>query len=80
VPPHNKINQGIVSAINRALFHQQAPAPNEIMNARRNAKVAITAITKQDATAEMALPYCDIILTAGGTVDKGVIDVEENES
>jgi hypothetical protein len=74
------MDQEIASAINRALFHQQAPARIRIMNARRNAKGAITAITHQNATAEMALQYRDIIITAARTVDKGVVDVEENES
>jgi len=80
VPLPNKMVQEIASAINRALFHQQAPAHIRIMNARRNEKGAITAITHQNATAEMALQYRDIIVTAARTVDKGVIDVEENES
>jgi len=64
----------------RALFHQQAPAHIRIINARRNAKGAISAITHQNATAEMALRYCDIIITAARTVDKGVVAVEENNS
>jgi len=50
------------------------------MNARRNAKGAITGITHQNATAEMALQYCDIIITAARTVGKGVVDVEDNDS
>jgi len=57
VPLPNKMVQEIASAINRALFHQQAPAHNRIMNARRNAKGAITAITHQNPTAEMAKWY-----------------------
>jgi len=80
VPLPNKMDQEIVLAINRPLFHQQAPAHIRIMNARRNYNGAITAITHQNATAEMALHYRDIIITAARTVDKGVIDVEENES
>jgi len=74
------MDQEIASAINRALFHHQAPAHIRIMNARRNAKGAITAITNQNATAEMALLYCDIIITAARTVDKGVVNVKENET
>ena len=50
------------------------------MNARRNAKGAITAITHQNATAGMAMQYHDIIITAARTVDRGVVDVEENET
>jgi len=80
VPLSNKMDQEIASAINRALFHQKAPAHIRIMNAERNAKGAITAITHPNATAEMALQYCDIINTAARTVDKGVMDGEENES
>jgi len=80
VPLPNKMDQEIASAINRALFHQQAPAHIRIMNARRNAKGAITAITHQNATAEMAMQYRDIIITAARTVDRGVVDVDENET
>jgi len=40
------------------------------MNAKRNAKGAITAITHPNATAEMALQYRDIIITAVSTVNK----------
>jgi len=74
------MDQEIASAINRVLFQQKAPAPIRIMNAKRNAKGAITAITHPNATAEMALYYRDIIITAARTVDTGVVDVEENES
>jgi len=74
------MDQEIVSAINRALFQQKAPAHIRIMNAKRNAKGAITAITHPNATAEMAMQYCDIIITAARTVDRGVMDVEENKT
>jgi len=80
VPLSNKMNQEIASAINGALFHQKAPAYIRIMNTKRNAKGAITAITHPNATAEMALQYRDIIITEARMVDKGVMDVEENES
>jgi hypothetical protein len=50
------------------------------MNARRNARGTITATTHQNATAEMALLYRDIIIKAARSVDKGIIDVEGNES
>jgi len=80
VPLPIMMDQETPSAINRALSHQQAPAHIRIMNPRRNAKGAITAITHQNATAEMALCYRDIIMTATRSVDKGVVDVEENDS
>jgi hypothetical protein len=80
VPPPNKMDQEIASAINRVLFHQKAPAPIRIMIAKRNVSGMITAITQQNATAVMALIYRDVIITAAHTVDKGVIDVEDNES
>jgi len=80
VPLSNKMDQEIASAINRALLHQKAPAHIRIMNTKRNAKGAITAITHPNATAEMAMQYCDIIITAARTVDRGVVDVEENET
>lgn len=50
------------------------------MNARRNANNVITAIRHQNSTAEMALQQCDIIMTAARAVDKGVVDVEHNQS
>jgi len=50
------------------------------MNARRDAKGEITAITHLNATAAMALQYRDITITASRTVDKGVVDVAANES
>jgi len=80
VPLPNKINQEIVSAINRALFHQQALAHIRIMNARRPGKGAITTITHQNATAAMAMHYHNIIIMAARTVDRGVVDVEENQT
>ena len=79
MPLGNKLDQEIASAIHRVLFHQQAPAHIGIMNKRRNAKGAIRAITNQNATAEMAVRYRDIIITAARTVDRGVVDVEKNE-
>jgi len=80
VPLSNTMDQEIASAINRALFHQKAPAHIRIMNAKRNAQGAITAITHPNATGEMAQQYCDIIITAARTVDKGVVDVSDDES
>jgi hypothetical protein len=64
MPPHNMMVKEIVSAIIRGLFHQQAPAHIRIMNARRNSKGAIRAITHQNGTAEMALRY-----NCGGTAE-----------
>ena len=49
-----------------------------IMKAKRNAKGAITAITHPNATAEIAMQDLDIIIIAARTVDRGVVDVEEN--
>ena len=50
------------------------------MNARRNGKGAVTAIMLQNATAEMALGYRDMIIKAARTVDNGVVNVKVNES
>jgi len=50
------------------------------MNAKRNGKGTITAITHPNATAEMALQYRDIIIKAARSVDKGIIDLEGNKS
>jgi len=80
VPPPNKIDQDIASAINRALFHQKSPAHIRIMNAKRNARGRITSITQENALVGRELFYRDIIITAARTFDKGVIDIEEKES
>jgi len=80
VPLSNKKDQDIASAITRALFHQKTPAHIRIMNAKWNAKGAITAITHLNATAEMPLKYYDIIIPGARSVEKGVVDVIENES
>jgi len=80
IPLPRKMDEEIASAVNRALFEQQAPAHVRIMNVRRNPKGTITAITHQNATAEMALLYRDIMIKAARSVDKGIIDVEGNES
>ena len=72
------MDQQIASAIKRALIHQKARAHVGIMNAKRDVKGVITAITHQNATAEMPLQYRDIIIIAGGIVEKRVVDVEEN--
>jgi len=80
VPLPNIMDHEIVSAINRALFHKKAPATIRIMNAKRNAMGEITAITHPNPTTEMAVQYRDIIITAARTVDKGVVEVQKNES
>jgi len=80
MPLPNKMDKEILSVINRALFHRQAPVHILIMNAIRNANYAIKAITHQNATAEMGQLYHDIIIMAVRTVDKGVINVNKNES
>jgi fructose/tagatose bisphosphate aldolase len=79
VPHPNKLDQEITSAIIRALFHQQAPAHIRIMNTRRKQKGAITAITHQNITVEVAMKYHDIIITAARPIDKGVLDFKESK-
>jgi hypothetical protein len=74
------MDQEIASVINLALCHQKALAHIQIMNAKRNPKGAITAITPQNATAAMALTYLKVIINAARTFHKGVINVEQNES
>jgi len=80
VPLPNKMEWEIASAINRALLQQTAPAHIQIMNANRNARGTSTAITQQNVTSAMALIDRDVIITTARTVDKGVFNVEENES
>jgi hypothetical protein len=80
VPLPNKIYHVISLATNQALFQQQAPAHIRITNTTRNTRCTIMAITCPNATAAMVLIYRDLIITAVPTVEKGVINVEENES
>jgi hypothetical protein len=74
------MDQEIASALNIVRFHQKARAHIRIINAKRPAECAITASTHLNATAVMALQYRDIIIKAARTFNKGVMDVEENES
>jgi len=73
------MDQEIASAIDCALFHLKAPAHCSIMDARSNARGTITAVTHQNALAAMALMFRGVFITAALTVDKGSIDVEQNE-
>lgn len=66
---HNKMDQEIVSVINRVLFQPQALAYIKIMNAMRNVEGVIMAITHQFVGVEHALRYCRITITAARTVD-----------
>jgi hypothetical protein len=74
------MDQKISSAINRELYHLKAPEHITIMNANRNAKRVITALTHPNVIAEMALQYSVIIITAVGPVNNRVVDFEETES
>jgi len=73
------MNPGTESAINRALFLQQALAHCRMMNPTRNAKGMMTAIMYQNATAAMAVPYGNIIIMAASTVGKGLVNGKKNE-
>ena len=46
----------------------------------RNPEGAITAIAHPDATPEMAIWYCDIIIMTVKTDNRAVVDAEENET
>jgi hypothetical protein len=74
------MDQETTLAINRALFQQEALAQIAIMNAKGHAKGGITAITHPNEIEQMALQYHDIIFCAARTVDKEVVDVQQNES
>ena len=50
------------------------------MNAKRYSNGAFVAITHHNPTAAMALDYCEVIINAARTVNKGVNKVEENQS
>jgi len=80
IPLPRKMDEEIASAVNRALFQQQAPAHVRMMNVTVNAKGTLTTITHHNAAAVMALLYRDIIIEAARSVDKGIIDVEGNKS
>jgi len=80
VPLPNQMDQDIASAINRAVFHQKAPAHIWVMNTKSNDLGTMTANTHPNANVVMALISRDLIITAVPTVDERVIDVQENES
>jgi hypothetical protein len=80
VQPPNKMDQEIVSEINKALFHQKSLAHIPIMNTRMNPSSANTAFAEGHVTVAMALMNRDVIITEAGAVNKGVIDVRENKS
>jgi hypothetical protein len=50
------------------------------MNTKTNVKGVMTAIPCLNVTAEIALQHGGIITTAASTVNKEVVDIEENES
>jgi len=76
----NEMDKEINSAINRVLFQQKALAHIRIMNAKRHAKGAKSAIAHPNATAEMAPQNCYIIITEARKVNKEVVDMEGTES
>jgi hypothetical protein len=80
VPLPNMMDKEIPCAINRALWHQQAPAHIRIMNGRRNAKGAIPAIAHLNLTGEMTMRYPILLFMAERTVDRAVMDVEQMET
>jgi hypothetical protein len=51
-----------------------------IIDTSRNAEGTIRAIMYHNAKAEIALRYCDIIITVGMTLNKAVVDANDNES
>jgi hypothetical protein len=80
VPLSETTDEEIASAINRVVFHQEAPVLTMIMNAKRQAQGVITAINHMNATAKIAVQYRDIVITAARTVRKCVMDVAVNVS
>jgi flavin-binding protein dodecin len=70
VPLHNKIQQDIVPAINRARRHQQALTHIRIINAEGNVAGTSTAIAHRNATMEISLQWCDSHITAARNVAK----------
>jgi hypothetical protein len=70
VPPPNKMDQEIVSAINRVLVHQKAPPNVQIMNAKRKARGTIMPVTHQNTMAAIAVMYRNTIITAAPKGDK----------
>jgi len=75
----NMMDEEITSAVNRVLVVQEAPGHGLIMKTKCIARGTITAITHQNATAEMALLFRDVMIKTPRSVDKGITDVEENE-
>jgi hypothetical protein len=76
---HNKMHKEIASAINTTQIQLMARPQIRILNTRRNAKQANTAITHQNTTAPMALAYHNIIIITACMVNKVDFDVPENQ-
>jgi hypothetical protein len=79
-PILNKLDQEIVSGINRALSHQQAPAHIKLIPARRKGKSTITAITHQNRTEQMDIQCQDNNMTGVGNLEERLLDVQEHET
>jgi hypothetical protein len=73
-------DEDLTSAVNRALFKKGVPAHIRIASVRQNHRGTISAVTSELATAEMALRFKDLIITAARSVDKGVIDLQPNDT
>jgi hypothetical protein len=79
-PATTKKDADIQSAINRALFQNSVPYWIRLRDIHRNERGTITGTTTEFCTAEMLLQYRDTVIIAARTVDKGIVDVEANES
>jgi len=75
----NQMDAALASAFHRALLQCQGPAHVRIMNASRNARGTITAITNQNAMVEIFLFYRAINIKTAQSADKGIIDVKGNK-
>lgn len=66
--------------INRILFKQKRLPYIQMMNEKSSGKGSIMAITHPNAMVAIPLVCHDVIITTACTVNKGVINVEENKS
>jgi hypothetical protein len=78
--PASTKHKGSYRAKSLVNIHHGHPANFRIMNARGYAKGTINAIMHQNATAGISMQYLDVIITVARTVDKAVVDVEDNHS
>jgi hypothetical protein len=80
LPVSLKKDLEIVSEVNRALWARQVPAHIRMTGISTNMRGSITALARENASADMLIAFRKIIVIAARKVDQGIIDIEKNET